>query len=55
MEDVYIRIYPAIVAIYRLEVRAISRGQGCSVVAAAAYRHAQKLQDDHQQMSHSYV
>ncbi len=41
-------------AIYRLEVKAISRGQGRSVVAAAAYRHAMKLQDERQQLTHSY-
>ncbi len=41
-------------AIYRLEAKAISRGQGRSCVAAAAYRHATKLHDQRQDLSHSY-
>lgn len=42
------------VAIYRLEAKTISRGQGRSCVAAAAYRHATTLHDERQQMTHSY-
>lgn len=42
-------------AIYRCEVKNISRGQGRSCVAAAAYRHAEHLRDERQQMDHSYV
>ena len=41
-------------AIYRLEAKAISRGQGRSCVAAAAYRHATTLRDERQQLTHSY-
>ncbi|MBF0459700.1 MAG: MobA/MobL family protein [Nitrospirae bacterium] len=41
-------------AIYRCEAKAISRGQGRSCVAAAAYRHAERLRDERQQMTHSY-
>jgi hypothetical protein len=41
-------------AIYRCEAKSISRGQGRSCVAAAAYRHAEKLQDERQQLTHSY-
>ena len=42
------------VAIYRCEVKNISRGQGRSCVAAAAYRHACELRDERQQMTHGY-
>lgn len=41
-------------AIYRCEAKAISRGQGRSCVAAAAYRHAEKLRDERQDLTHSY-
>lgn len=41
-------------AIYRLEVKAISRGQGRSCVAAAAYRHGCLLNDERQQITHDY-
>lgn len=41
-------------AIYRCEVKNISRGKGRSCVAAAAYRSASKLEDERQQMTHSY-
>lgn len=41
-------------AIYRLEARSISRGQGRSCVAAAAYRHACALSDRRQNMRHDY-
>lgn len=40
--------------LYRCEAKAISRGQGRSCVAAAAYRHATTLQDNRQQLTHSY-
>jgi hypothetical protein len=43
------------VAIYRCEAKAISRGQGRSCVAAAAYRHAVELRDERQQMTHGYT
>ncbi len=33
-------------AIYHFSVKAISRGEGRSAVAAAAYRAGEKLQDD---------
>jgi hypothetical protein len=42
------------VAIYRCEAKAISRGQGRSCVAAAAYRHACELVDERQGMTHDY-
>ena len=42
------------VALYRCEVKAISRGQGRSCVAAAAYRAGVKLRDERQQLMHSY-
>ena len=41
-------------AIYRCEAKTISRGQGRSCVAAAAYRHAEKLHDERQELTHSY-
>lgn len=43
------------VAIYRCEVKNISRGQGRSCVAAAAYRSASELQDERQQLTHDYA
>lgn len=42
-------------AIYRCEVKNISRGQGRSCVAAAAYRSGSELADERQQMTHSYT
>lgn len=42
-------------AIYRCEVKNISRGQGRSCVAAAAYRSASELEDERQQMTHDYA
>ena len=42
-------------ALFRLEAKAISRGQGRSCIAAAAYRHATELRDERQQMTHSYT
>ena len=42
-------------AIYRCEVKNISRGQGRSCVAAAAYRSASELVDERQGMTHSYA
>jgi hypothetical protein len=44
----------AAVAIYRCEVKAISRGGGRSCVAAAAYRHAAEIRDERQDMTHDY-
>lgn len=40
---------------YRLEAKTISRGQGRSCVAAAAYRAADTLRDERQGMTHSYA
>lgn len=42
------------VAHFRIEVKSISRGQGRSVVAAAAYRAAEKLHDKRQGLEHDY-
>jgi hypothetical protein len=42
------------VAIYRIEARSISRGQGRSVIAAAAYRHGDTLLDQRQGLIHDY-
>lgn len=42
-------------AIYRCEVKNISRGQGRSCVAAAAYRSASELEDERQQLTHDYA
>ncbi len=41
-------------AIYRCEVKTISRGQGRSVCAAAAYRAGVAIPDERQQMTHDY-
>lgn len=41
-------------AVYRCEVKAISRGAGRSCVAAAAYRAAGCLEDERQGMTHDY-
>lgn len=39
---------------FRIELKAISRGQGRSCVAAAAYRAAEKLHDKRQGLDHDY-
>lgn len=39
---------------FRIEVQAISRGKGRSIVAAAAYRSATKLRDERQGLDHDY-
>lgn len=41
-------------AIYRCEIKNISRGKGRSCVAAAAYRHGEKLHDQRQELDHAY-
>ena len=41
-------------AIYHLSVQVISRGQGRSCVAAAAYRAGEKLEDERQGLTHDY-
>ena len=41
-------------AIYHLSVQVISRGQGRSCVAAAAYRAGAKLEDERQGLTHDY-
>jgi len=41
-------------AIYHLSVQVISRGQGRSCVAAAAYRSGEKLEDARQGLTHDY-
>jgi hypothetical protein len=41
-------------AIYHLSVKIIKRGSGRSVVAAAAYRAAQSLTEEHTGMVHDY-
>lgn len=41
-------------AIYRCEIKNISRGKGRSCVAAAAYRHGEKLHDQRQNLDHAY-
>jgi hypothetical protein len=42
------------VAIFRCEVKSISRAKGRSVTAAAAYRSAEKLHDDRSDQTHNY-
>ena len=42
-------------SIYHLSVQAISRGQGKSCVAAAAYRSSEKLHDERQNLNHDYT
>lgn len=42
-------------AIYHLSVQTISRGQGKSCVAAAAYRAGEKLNDERQGLNHDYT
>lgn len=42
-------------AIYHLNVQVISRGQGRSCVAAAAYRAGEKLEDERQGLTHDYT
>ena len=42
-------------AIYHLSAQLISRSQGRSVVACAAYRAAEKLQDDRMKKTHDYT
>lgn len=42
-------------AIYHLSVQTISRGQGKSCVAAAAYRAGEKLRDERQELNHDYT
>jgi len=42
-------------AIYHLSVQVISRGQGRSCVAAAAYRSGEKLEDARQGLTHDYT
>lgn len=42
-------------AIYHLSVQTISRGQGKSCVAAAAYRAGEKLHDERQELNHDYT
>ncbi len=42
-------------AIYRCEIKNISRGQGRSCVAAAAYRHRTSLHDQRQELDHAYT
>jgi len=42
-------------AIYHLSVQVISRGQGKSCVAAAAYRAGEKLHDERQELNHDYT
>lgn len=42
-------------AIYHLSVQTISRGQGKSCVAAAAYRAGEKLYDEKQELNHNYT
>lgn len=42
-------------AIYHLSVQTISRGQGKSCVAAAAYRAGEKLRDEKQDIYHNYT
>ena len=42
-------------AIYHLSVKIISRGQGRSCVAAAAYRAGEKLRDERQGLNHDYT
>ena len=42
-------------AIYRCEIKNISRGQGRSCVAAAAYRAGETLEDKRQGIEHSYT
>lgn len=42
-------------ALYRCEVKNISRGKGRSVVAASAYRSGERLVDERQQMTHDYT
>lgn len=42
-------------AIYHLSVQVISRGQGKSCIAAAAYRAGEKLYDERQEISHDYT
>ena len=42
-------------AIYHLSVQTISRGQGKSCVAAAAYRSSEKLHDERQDLDHDYT
>ena len=42
-------------AIYHLSVQTISRGQGKSCVAAAAYRAGEKLHDERQGLNHDYT
>lgn len=40
---------------FRIELKSISRGQGRSVIAAAAYRHGAVLEDRRQQITHDYA
>lgn len=42
-------------AMYHLSVQTISRGQGKSCVAAAAYRAGEKLRDERQGLNHDYT
>ena len=42
-------------AIYHLSVQVVSRGQGKSCIAAAAYRAGEKLHDERQNLNHDYT
>ena len=42
-------------ALYHLQVKIISRGKGQSIVAAAAYRAAEKLKNKWDGMTHDYT